>query len=403
MADLTKSSFNEINKKADDSFVLFGSGNIAKKTIKKIDSDSVEFIADNSKDLQGQTYLELPIRDPEEISSDNFVIITSTAITDIAEQLKWYGLEPNEDFVISPELNDRIGINQLETLQTEFYFTSGAISGTDGLSKYGNNKYGGGLFKCTVDGLDYDYERIYEGPCYGSSRIDGRILFIDTDEGLMELDNGEITKLTTLPAESRPHGVSYNEANGKYYIACSYRDAVLELNESYEITNELKISDKIDYYDEPMHHCNDCVAIENSLYVSMFSSSGNWKNVSYDGCVAEFNIETGERLRDVQTDLRMPHNIDMFRGSLHVMDSLTGELLFKHLTVQASFPAFSRGLDYNNGIYYVGQSKNRNHSKVIGSSKTVSIDCGVVLFDPELGISRFLHFPDVAGVHSITC
>jgi hypothetical protein len=403
MDDLPTSSFAEIDKLSGDQIVLFGSGNIAKKTLRELDPGTVAFIADNSENLQGGMYQGHPIRDPGEITQDHFVIITSTAILDISEQLMAYDLVPMDDFVVSPVLNDRIAITELENIQTEFYFTSGAISGTDKFGKYGNNKYGGGLFKCTVDGLDYEYERIYEGPCYGSVSHNDRLLFIDTDTGLMEYDDGEITQLTELPSESRPHGISYNQSNNRYYVACSYRDSVLEFDESFEKIKEFNISDKIEYDGEAMHHCNDCLAIENSLFVTMFSSSGNWKRDSFDGCIAEFNIETGERLPDVRSDLQMPHNIDLFNGALHVLDSLPGELRFNNLSVQGSFPAFSRGLDYEDGLYYVGQSKNRNHSKVIGASKTVSIDCGVVIFEPELQISRFLHFPDVAGVHSITC
>lgn len=402
MIDLETVSFSDIDRTSRP-IVLFGSGNITKKTLRRIEDDSVSFIADNSENIQGETYEGYDIRPPDEITADHFVIITSTAIVDISEQLKGFGFEPQDDFVVSPVLNDRIAISELEHLETEFYFTSGAVSGTDRLSKYGNNKYPGGLFKCDIKGLEYDYEQIYEGPCYGSIRYEGSLLFIDTDTGLMKYDAGTITQLAELPSNSRPHGLSYNSADGHFYVACSYLDSILRLDESFEIVDEYTISDKIEYTGEAMHHCNDCLAVDNSLYVTMFSSSGNWKNDSFDGCLAEFNIDTGDRRNDIRADLWMPHNVDLINGSLHVLDSLTGELRYNNLTVQGSFPAFSRGLDYHEGRYFVGQSKNRNHSKVIGAKKTVSIDCGVVIFDPELQISRFLHFPNIAGIHSITC
>lgn len=403
MTDLQMTTFNDIHKLPGRPIILFGSGHIAKKTLLKVDEDSVEFIVDNSTNLQGESYLEFPIRPPDEISEEHFVIITSTAIVDISQQLQDMGLSPQDDFVISPILNDRISISELERVNTEFYFTSGAMSASSEYGKEGHSKYGGGLFKCEVDGLQYSYEQIYEGPCYGSIRHGERILLIDTDNGLLEFADGEVTKVTELPSDSRPHGISYNKANGHFYIACSYNDSVLELNDSYSIVRKFEISDKIEYTGEAVHHCNDCLAIDNSLFVTMFSSSGNWKYDSFDGCIAEFNIATGERLTDVRSDFWMPHNIDMYNGSIHVLDSLSGELRYNNLTVQGSFPGFSRGLDYQDGLYYVGQSKNRNHSKVIGTSKTVSIDCGVVLFDPGMGISRTLHFPDVGGIHSITC
>jgi hypothetical protein len=355
-----------------------------------------------AENLQGEKEYGYPIKGPKNISEEKFVIICSTSLLDISEQLIAFDMVPQEDFAISPILNDRTTIIELENTKSEFYFTSGAITGTDKFEKYGNNKYGGGLFKCTVNGLEYEYEQIYQGPCYGSTRIENKILFVDTDDGLMKLENEEITKLSDLPSNSRPHGISYNQSNNHYYIALSYQDSVLELNKSFEKVDEYTISNKINRYDEAMHHCNDCLALENSLYVTMFSSSGNWKRDSFDGAIAEFDIKTGERVNDVRSNFQMPHNIDIFKGSLHLLDSLPGELCYNNFSVQGSFPGFSRGLDYESGLYYVGQSKNRNYSKINDTSKSVAIDAGVKLFEPETQISRFLHFPDIAGIHSIT-
>ena len=134
----------------------------------------------------------------------------------------------------------------------------------------------------------------------------------------------------------------------------------------------------------------------------MFSSTGNWKLDKFDGCIAEFDINSGQRLPDVETNLYMPHNIKIINGSIHVLDSLPGHLRFNNLAVQGTFPAFTRGLGYSNGLYYVGQSKNRNFSRVIGLSNNVSIDCGIIVYDPELKVSRFLQLPYAIGeVHTI--
>ena len=80
----------------------------------------------------------------------------------------------------------------------------------------------------------------------------------------------------------------------------------------------------------------------------------------------------------------MPHNVQIYDGSIHVLDSLPGHLRFNNLSIQGTFPAFTRGLDYKNGLYYIGQSKNRNYFlKLWGISNNISIDCGVVIFNPE--------------------
>ena len=395
---IDKVSFTELNKKADRKYVLFGSGNIANKTLRKVGFDSVDFIVDNSENLQGQEYAGLSIKTPAEIKPNHFVLICSTAINSISQQLTSLGFTANSDYTISPILNDLLAISELENLKTTFHFCSGTMP-------IPGEKYGGGLYKCEVDGLDHKLTKLYEGPTYGAIKRDGNIYFVDTDKGILRLDDsGNIDLVCELAKGSRAHGISYNETTKCYYVTCSYLDAILEISEDWEIKRTFKLSNKIDQGGEPMHHCNDNLAVGNSLYVSMFSSTGNWKNDSFDGCIAEFDIVTGERRPDVCTGLYMPHNVEMFDGSLHILDSLPGHLRFINFSVQGTFPAFTRGLDYNKGLYYIGQSKNRNYSRVQGISNNIAIDCGVVVFNPEIKASRFFQFPYTIGeIHTIVC
>lgn len=394
---LEKTTFIELQKITGRKVVLFGSGNIAKKTIRRLDKNRIDFIVDNSNNLQGTSYEGFNIFNPDQLNnSKHFIIICSTAISEITDQLEQSGFEKNHDFIISPILNDLLAISDLEELKTEFYITSGSIPIHDKLM-------GGGLYKCIVNGVETSLQKVYEGPCYGSIHKDGEIYFVDTDAGMMKLNiEGKIENLCEWPAESRAHGISFNESNGHFYVTCSYLDAVLEYDQNYRLKREFKLSDKLKIENEPVHHCNDNYSMDNSLYVSMFSSTGNWKKDVFDGCIAEFNIVTGERLNDICTDLYMPHNIKFYDGALHVLDSLPGHLRYNNFSIQGTFPAFTRGLNYYNGLYYIGQSKNRNYSKVLGLSKNISIDCGVIIFNPELKVSRFIQFPYKIGeIHSI--
>lgn len=392
---LNKTTFIELNKHIDRKIILFGSGNIAKKTIRKVGANKVAFIVDNSENLQGQTYEGFDIKNPTHVSNDYFIIICSTAISEIGTQLEGFGLQPNIDFTISPILNDLLAISELEQLQTSFLFTSGSAPIEENLA-------GGGLYQCDVKKSEVILKKIYSGPCYGAIRVGEITYFIDTDKGLMKYENKEIEHLLELPKGSRAHGISYNESNTKFYITCSYLDAVLEVSNDFKLERQFNLSDKINITKEPMHHTNDNLAMGNSIFVSMFSSTGNWKNDIFDGCIAEFDIQSGKRLNDVYTGLYMPHNIKYFDGSLHILDSLPGHLRFNNMTIQGTFPAFTRGLDYKHGLYYVGQSKNRNYSKVIGISNNISIDCGVIVFNPVLKASRLLQFPHSIGeIHSI--
>lgn len=82
--------------------------------------------------------------------------------------------------------------------------------------------------------------------------------------------------------------------------------------------------------------------------------------------------------------------------------SLRGNLLFNNFTIQGKFPAFTRGLNYDGGYYFIGQSRNRNFSRFIGVSNNISVDTGIVIFNPELKISRFLQFSSkISEIHSL--
>ena len=117
---LNKTSFVELNKIKTARIVLFGSGNVAKKTVRKIGRDRIAFIADNSKNLQGEKYEGIDIKSPNEIQKGDFVIINSTAILEISEQPRGIGLKENVDFTISPILNDLLAISDLEQIKQNF-------------------------------------------------------------------------------------------------------------------------------------------------------------------------------------------------------------------------------------------------------------------------------------------
>lgn len=392
---LEKTTFTELNSRGDRPIVLFGAGNIATKTLRKIDQSRVAFIVDNSKNLQGTKFADFDIREPQTIQEGALIIICSTAIADISSQLEGLGHTANKDFVISPVLNDLLAIDELERLEQTLYFTSGTVP---------NGAFGGGLYRLEIKGEEVHVDRVYAGPCYGLIKKGSDILFVDTDKGVMsyDQDSKKTVHLVQTPAGSRAHGISYNPDNGCYYITCSYLDAVIEYDKDFKELRRFTLSNKINYTGEAMHHCNDNLAVGDSLYVTMFSSTGNWKRDSFDGCVAEFDLHTGERKGDVTTGLYMPHNILSFDGSLHVLDSLPGHLRAFNFSIQGTFPAFTRGLAYGQGMYYIGQSKNRNFSKVLGLSNNISIDCGIIVWHPERKVSRFIPLSMKIGeVHAI--
>jgi len=134
----------------------------------------------------------------------------------------------------------------------------------------------------------------------------------------------------------------------------------------------------------------------------MFSQTGNWKLDIFDGAILEFDIDTKKLVGPVVRDLWMPHNVKVIDGSLTLLDSLKGQLLTNNAQISGDFPAFTRGLDYDGQYYYIGQSRNRNYSKNLGLSKNISIDAGIIIFDNQTKVSRFLQLPPkLSEIHSI--
>ena len=380
---------------------FFGSGVVAEKTLSNLDATrKISGIFDNSKTLWNTKDKKISIFNPnkiKKIKKNNFlIIIATTSFSDVYYQLKQdFKLRPGIDFVISFILNDLISIEKIQNLKKEILFTSGS-------PKSLKSDMGGGLYKIELNKEKWTTKKVYSGNCYGLVNKDEYIYLVDTDEGIIKLNKDyKIIKKYKIEKGLRAHGLSYCPKSKKFVIASSYKDKIIVYSENFKKLSEHKISHKFNEDNTPQHHCNDCEIIENHVYISMFSLTGNWKKDSFDGGILEINIKKDIKQK-VITDLWMPHNVKNINGTLHVLDSLKGNLLFNNFTVQGTFPAFTRGLYYDSGFYYIGQSRNRNFSKFIGLSKNISVDTGVVIFDPELKISRFIQVSNkISEIHSV--
>ena len=70
---LERTSFNQINRN-NKPIVLFGAGNVASKTIEKIDKLKVQCIVDNASIMQGKLYDGLEVKQPTKLHNDNFIL-----------------------------------------------------------------------------------------------------------------------------------------------------------------------------------------------------------------------------------------------------------------------------------------------------------------------------------------
>lgn len=392
-------SVSELNRACENRpIVFFGGGPIANKTFRILGKAQLHSIVDNASNMWGKSALDVDILSPDSISNikNVFVIICTTSFSQVTKQLTDFGLKNGADFCVSPILNDLRIIDDLENISKRMLFTNGS-------PRNDSPKYGGGIYELSVNGDEWTHQKVISGNCYGLIEFENNYISVDTERGIFEFNaNYDIIRSKLLPTGMRAHGVQYSKKHDRFYVVGSYLDGILVLDRNFVVLDEIRLSYKKERFGSPKHHCNDCLVVEDSLYVSMFSMTGNYQNDVFDGGIVEFDLVTNEKVGAVAQNLWMPHNIQIINGSFHILNSLRGELLTNNLQVAGQFPAFTRGLDYDGMYYYIGQSRNRNYSKNIGVSKNISIDAGIIVFDEQTKASRFLQLPPkISEIHSI--
>ena len=392
-------SFQELNKNLNKrEIVLFGGGNISHKTARKL-NNNYSFIVDNNPNMWDTVEEGKKVLNPTSIKGKNqdfFIIICTTSFIEVAQQLVEFGFKPEQDFIVSPILNDLRVISELENHKAKMLFTSG-------VPELDDPEAGGGVYELILDGHNWSYKKLYSGICYGLIKYKDTYITVDDKKGVIQFDkNYNIITSKKLKNATRGHGIAYSEKTNQFYIVSSYRDSIIILDEEFNQVDEIFISHKFNQLNQPEHHCNDLCIVDNSLYVTMFSYTGNWKKDVFDGVALEIDLATKKLLQPVITDLWMPHNISFLDGSLTVLDSLRGELKTNNARAIGRFPAFTRGLDFDGVYYYIGQSRNRNYSKNLGLSLNISIDTAIVIFDHITKASRTIYLPQkLSEIHSI--
>ncbi len=381
----------------DKKISMFGSGLIAKKTIDFFKNQKFDVIFDNSENLWDQKFKDLIIQNPKTINNEYFIIITSSSYKEISDQLIKIKFQPYKDFIISPVLNDTKIINELENVKRSLIFSSGSPPSED-------PKFGGGVYKLDIDGFKWNCTKVVSGNCYGILKKDNKFFVVDEQNGILEINNKlEIENKYAIDKNLRPHGISFHKKTDTFIINSTEQDAILFYDLKFKLRQKIELSNKKTNTGLRHHHINDNLVIDDSLFVSMFSFSGNYQKEVYDGVILEYNLlDLKESPKVLKNELWMPHNIKFFNKSLFILNSLPGELLGYNMQIIGKFPAFTRGLAHDGKYFFIGQSKNRNHSKYLGTSNNISIDAGIILFDENTKVSRFLQVdPRISEIHAI--
>ena len=194
------------------------------------------------------------------------------------------------------------------------------------------------------------------------------------------------------------HGISV-DIHGRVFVVETLhnRIGIYEID-PFRRVDEICISESLT--DE--NHVNDVQAIGNSLFVSMFTLSGAWRQKhlanQWDGCIVEYDIIERLPVRTLHRNLRMPHSILYADDSIYYCEShaLT---VYRAGRTLCKFSGFTRGLARFDQYLLVGQSRMRAHWKP-NRRTHASLDAGVHILNLENLLSRFIPLP-TAQVYDI--
>jgi len=395
MASSKWKSWEELNIKLKDRRVIFwGASNWVERTL-NVFPVPPGYIVDNNPNNHGITYSGMtvypPIKLREEDRTNVYIIVCTQNYPSVIDELSELDFVMGDDYCITPLLNERKAKDELKSVDTTVL-----VSSPQHLFE---SDHGGGLYECHT--LSGKVSKVYSGKVRGMAYVDDALLIVDMLKGLVFLDRHyKVIDALELASNCEAHGLFYDAKSGRLFVGQPGRDsiAIYSLKEK-KLINEIFISGKWAKNKKDNHHVNDLLVHDNSLYVSVFSLSGNWMNDVYDGGILEVDLETGQPVGPVASGLWMPHSISRFNGRLCYVDSMRGELYDTTWGRTGHFYSFIRGLDFDGRYYYVGASEHRYPEKL--NTDNISLDAGFYLFDPATKMSRFFPIPQTEAVHSI--
>lgn len=365
--------------------VFWGCFNWFESTQRMFNLD-VAFLVDRAKNQQGlKAHHGYDVLDPDvlkEKKEARFIVISTTAFYEVMDDLESWGYRPGIDFAVTPLL---IRFKEIEKIKT--HERTLLLSSSD--SDRSDPHTGGGIYRFHIP--DGRLEKRVYGVTRGFVRHDDNYYVVDAHRGV-RIFNKEFEEIDSflLPPQSTPHGIAVCSERNFLYVVLSRHDriAAYDLN-SHQFVYEISLTNKFRRSEMYEHHMNDIAIVGQSLFVSMFSVTGNVQRNHFDGGIIEYDLVDERVVGDIATDLWQPHSVKVIADKICYLDSMRGNLHVGHQRVPTHMNGFMRGIAYDGEYYYIGQSLHRYFDRLDGFSNNISLDCGVHLYDPKTHMTKF--------------
>jgi hypothetical protein len=397
---------------SDKDVIFFGASNDwTEKTISRANINLAACV-DNDPTIVGTKrpgsqgiVIESPEERLESFSRDEYVVITSGAYHSIIPQLVGLGLQPGEDFCVSPALNNLRVIADLDSHEAELLISSPDHKIYSELDE--NRDIGGGLYRYNIG--NRECEKLLDGTFHQMVNAGDSYYVADEIRGICRVSKDyELLDVFGEEESADNHGIAYSEDRELVFISRTGLDKVAAFDPKTKSKEfEIYLSDKAEHIhnskeiSEARHWGNDLHVRDDYLYVSMFSHSGCYPEGVYDGGILQISLKDLDVRNVLVRDAWMPHTVRFFDSDICYLDSMNGDFYKSDKSVVGEFQGFIRGLDFDGSYYYVGQSESRYPARQQHEEKHVAMTAGIYMFDEETTASKFYPVPKVRQIHDV--
>ncbi len=391
--------------------VLFGrSDDWIPKTAPKLAFAKEKYIVDSNPAYHGAEFWGMTVFSPNkllsEIKDKIYIVITAGPYESVASQLIEMGFHAGTNFCCTPEIRDWGLLQEIRDYNRDIII---ACSDYSEKGQKRHSKLGGGLYVCNT--AESTLDKKASGHFREVAVIGDQLYAVEYVQKKIHVFSKDFKKLDELDIdqsgknEEKPNacGIAYYPKKKLIFVANAGSDTINVYDEvNFKFREKIQFSPKFNQTGQGQHHINDiCIAGE-SLLVSYFSYSGNWKKGIMDGGISEFDLnDLSKKPAPLVDGLWMPHSVKYIDGQICYLDSMRGEFFIGNKKPAGKFPGFARGLAYDGRFYYVGQSEDMYMSRLFGVSLNIMCNAGVYLFDVETKVSRFYSFPFMMNIHDL--
>lgn len=393
---LKRSKVSEIKNKGYK-IIGFGAGVLGLKTIRFLDNPFDYFI-DNSQDkiINGwreytNEEVNVEIKHFNEVEKEEHknlvVILCSEHYEEMAKQI--LSVYPQIKIYYTPLLKDFNVFSKLLQCSENIL-----------VSAYGGS---GGVY--LLNGKNGNYQLIRSGSFRGTTTYkDG--IYIANEHGdifkINSFENNDFKLIHKAGERTNTHDILYWDDQNLMFVTETLNDciSVYEM-ENFRKVDEIHLSHKSKEKGKNFHHVNDMCVYNNKMYISVISKSGNFYNDFLDGVIYELDYSNDKQLIPILEGLVFPHAITEIDGQLLLLNSFNGDVLNIANERIIHLPGFIRGMDNNNGLLYIGQSRHRRLDKASSYFSGISMDSGIYVVDPKTSMHRFIRMPEMCDIFSV--